>query len=310
MDVTQKLANMLIDADLSKLIYHYYDRQIPAGWSMGKPHQHEAIEIICCLEGSFHMLIVSGDIDVTVNRGDCLIVRPFAAHYLYVSESAGCRCSCIQLNIRDMYFDKIDIPSLANIFSLSDNGLNKDGYYKLVDHEAIADTVRRILQELSQKYAFQSILLKTELLGLFMRIARSMEKRQEGLDDGENRYVLMAMEYIKQSLNDEITIKPGDIADRLYISEGHLMHLFKHYTQTTIMSAVTELRIEQSQGLLINTDQCVTDIAFKCGYSSLQHFSMVFKKTTGMSPSVYRSMMRDIGHLKQESSADNAQGAT
>lgn len=303
MNNVTNITNMLISADLSKLIYHYYDRHIPAGWSMGKPHQHEAIEIICCLEGSFNMLIVSNDTDITVNKNDCLIIRPFASHYMHVPKSTRCRCTCIQLIIRDICFDKIVDPSMAGIFNLPDNALyEKGGYYKMVDSEAIAYSIRRIIHEINQKYFFWDILLKTELLGLFVRVTRSIETQQKGLGDGENRYVMMAMEYIKQSLDERI--KPSDIADKVFISEGYLMHLFKRYKQMSIMQVVAELRIEQSQNLLKNTVLSVTDIAFECGYSSLQHFSMVFKKKVGTSPSKYRQMMSDVGRLKQNSSAD------
>lgn len=43
--------------------------------------------------------------------------------------------------------------------------------------------------------------------------------------------------------------------------------------------------------LLENTDKCVTDIAYECGFSSISGFYDTFKKVTGRTPNRISSMI-------------------
>ena len=51
---------------------------------------------------------------------------------------------------------------------------------------------------------------------------------------------------------------------------------------------IRQRRLERAATLLRRTDQRVTDIAYACGFSELAHFSKVFQKTYGQSPTDYR----------------------
>jgi AraC-like DNA-binding protein len=69
--------------------------------------------------------------------------------------------------------------------------------------------------------------------------------------------------------------------------------------QSQLLAAGTSLRAENNaarvawaQRLLDDTDHKITSIAFEVGCSSLQHFSTMFQKATGMSPSAWRSRKR------------------
>ena len=48
-------------------------------------------------------------------------------------------------------------------------------------------------------------------------------------------------------------------------------------------------RIERAKDLLANTDKSVGSIAAEVGYKNTQHFSTVFKKHVGVTPTVFRS---------------------
>jgi len=61
---------------------------------------------------------------------------------------------------------------------------------------------------------------------------------------------------------------------------------------TSLRAETNTARVQWAQRLLDDTDHKITSIAFEVGCSSLQHFSTLFSKATGISPSAWRSRKR------------------
>ncbi|TCP53349.1 AraC family transcriptional regulator of adaptative response / methylphosphotriester-DNA alkyltransferase methyltransferase [Tumebacillus sp. BK434] len=78
------------------------------------------------------------------------------------------------------------------------------------------------------------------------------------------------------------------IADRLHISPYHLQRTFKKATGRTPAAALTAIRLDKARELLAATERPLSDIALEVGYQNLSHFSYVFHKETGLTPTDYR----------------------
>jgi LacI family transcriptional regulator len=74
-------------------------------------------------------------------------------------------------------------------------------------------------------------------------------------------------------------VSPHTLADR-----------FQKYLGMPPVAEIRRQRIERAKTLLSDTDRAVSDIATRCGFKSLFHFSKAFKELTGMSPSAFRQM--------------------
>ena len=64
--------------------------------------------------------------------------------------------------------------------------------------------------------------------------------------------------------------------------------IFKSYTDLTFVEYLTERRVEKAKQLLKNTDKSIADISEAVGYKEPHYFSMIFKKSTGITPKNYR----------------------
>ena len=71
---------------------------------------------------------------------------------------------------------------------------------------------------------------------------------------------------------------------------GYLSTLFSSVENITIERYIILQRIEYAKELLIYDELTLSEIAFQLGYSSVQHLSGQFRKTTGMSPSQFKKL--------------------
>lgn len=82
-------------------------------------------------------------------------------------------------------------------------------------------------------------------------------------------------------------ITVADAAKRLSLSERSLQRKLSEY-DTTFQAELGVARVRAAQRLLVDTDAPLTNIALDVGCASLQHFSALFRKHIGESPSAWR----------------------
>lgn len=102
-----------------------------------------------------------------------------------------------------------------------------------------------------------------------------------------NLYVKKAVEYTMKNYTSDITV--DILCKELNINKSYFCKLFKEDTGYTYSNYLNIYRIEKSKKLLINTNMSLLDIAISVGFNSQNYFTMVFKKITNMTPTLYRS---------------------
>ena len=99
--------------------------------------------------------------------------------------------------------------------------------------------------------------------------------------------LLPALRYIESNLADpEITNKL--LADRCRISEIYFRKLFAESFGVSPKQFILELRIQRAKQLLGEGRLKISAIADACGFGDAYHFSRIFKKRTGYTPTEYR----------------------
>ena len=84
-----------------------------------------------------------------------------------------------------------------------------------------------------------------------------------------------------------------EIANALYINGSYLLRVYKAHTGHTLLWYHSHLRCEKAKELLKESDLSISEIGETVGFVSSAHFSHVFKKMTGMTPSAYRQSQFD-----------------
>ena len=78
------------------------------------------------------------------------------------------------------------------------------------------------------------------------------------------------------------------LADAVHVDKSYLLRTFKKMKGTTLLAFHNQLRCEAAKELLTQPELPIAHIASSVGFVSPAHFSQIFKKYTGTSPSDYR----------------------
>jgi AraC-like DNA-binding protein len=80
------------------------------------------------------------------------------------------------------------------------------------------------------------------------------------------------------------------LSNRLNHNYTYLANIFSESEGITIEQFIILNKIEKVKELICYDELSLTEIAYKLNYSSVAHLSYQFKKTTGLTPSCYKSM--------------------
>lgn len=117
------------------------------------------------------------------------------------------------------------------------------------------------------------------------------ESQQSGEDLRLPKAILHARRIITDRLDDE-TLSISAIADEVEITQQYLITAFKKHLGITPARYLWRLRLLRARIHLVHSRTSQAEIAFKCGFKSVPHFSRSIKKQFGMTPSELR---RDVG---------------
>jgi two-component system response regulator YesN len=102
-----------------------------------------------------------------------------------------------------------------------------------------------------------------------------------------NTVINPILTYISENYNEKITLE--SVSKACNLSIFYLSKLFKKNTGMNFIDYINLYKIEKAKQLLENTDMSIINISISLGYDESGYFSKIFKKTVGVTPSVYRN---------------------
>ncbi|MDR1335819.1 MAG: AraC family transcriptional regulator [Tannerella sp.] len=120
------------------------------------------------------------------------------------------------------------------------------------------------------------------LLQLFSRFLGKSFAKQNVQDER----ILKIQRHIRENINRDITIE--ELASLCFLSNDHLIRLFKKHNGCTPLQYINRKKIEKAQLMLTVSEKSIKDIAFSLSFSEITYFYRLFKKITGKSPCQYK----------------------
>lgn len=94
------------------------------------------------------------------------------------------------------------------------------------------------------------------------------------------------MQFLLENKFQKITL--DETAAVANLSKEAFCRFFKLRTRKTFTQYLQQLRVNESQKLLQETDLGIAEIAFKVGFENLSYFNRCFKSSTGLTPNTWR----------------------
>lgn len=122
----------------------------------------------------------------------------------------------------------------------------------------------------------------------FHEIRQSYSRSMAGSHPDED--IVEAQQWLQANHASEVHL--SEVAALCGMSVRSFNRRFKSATGETPLQYLHQLRIQGAKELLQNTNLSVGDVAYRTGYQDLAHFTRLFKRILGVTPSQYRTTVR------------------
>ncbi len=237
-------------------------------------HLHVHFEIIIPLHGPYECSI-NGEW-VKAQLGQVVIVQPSDRHVDRIA--AGQRYCAIGMCL----FWEVHNPTV-----LLAPGLAVSMQVITVD---LSDLMELLIAEVQCRDSVAALRQDALVFELFMRLVRatpmkSLAPMWRG-DSERERFDFSIQHIFHERARGGLTA--AELAEAMHMSTSALNASFHKHLQTTPAKALTDWRIEQARKLLLSGNASIGDIAVRLGFADTSHFTHVFTRIVGISPTRLR----------------------
>lgn len=248
-------------------------------------HNHDHLELAYVLSGSGKYCIEGEKYEV--REGDLLILNPGVSHQALQGEEGEIPTTEFFVGVTDIQFS--DYP--RNFLPVPDGAyiMHTTGEFrqKIARLCAIMETENMVCREgryfMLKAYAMQMILL-------IIREQCDAISSVGGyaFESVNKKYVVdRIINYFEDHYSEKISL--DQIAENMYLSPFYISKIFKSETGDTPIRHLINIRLDRAKALLEDGNPgSIQEIAASVGYDDAYHFSKLFKKRYGFSPSQIR----------------------
>ena len=260
---------------------HVDQRRREAGYVMRSPHSHPYYEFSYIEHGSCRFFIEDSMYDL--HDGDFLLIPPKLFHY-----TRYLVCSCLRCGV---YFRQEDLSGeLLGHLPGSGDFFSRMRIFQVpsASRKQFETLLRSMAAEEKNFDERSSLMLHFQLQELLLLCSRVCVELSEGPVDihTTDRQVLLAARFINEHFRQQIDA--AQIAAAAGFSPNYLSRKFREATGIGVHDYLVFVRLRNAAFELISTEDSVTDIALRNGFSDSNYFKDAFKKKYGITPREYR----------------------
>lgn len=250
-------------------------------------HSHEEFEITYISEGSCTW-ISSKNEQLHLRGGFAALTQPGELHRGHLNSISPARLFWIGINpflpdsCRNTVFTPAEMTQIGNTLRHAGNCLWKADKETAEAFESLKKFME--LKKNATDDIFAKTLCRSTLCRLVSSIAASLSSCSDGL--GTSRLISDIELWINSEPGRSMSVT--DLALKAKMSPARFSEFFKRETGLSPADYIRRLRCEKSCEMMIAGGLSLTEIAYKLGFNSSQHFAGVFRKYKGISPSEFR----------------------
>ena len=248
-------------------------------------HSHDYPEIAFVISGAGKYRIE--DKFYEVREGDLLILNPGVKHQAMLSEESEIPTTEFFVGFSDIQFQ--DYP--YNFLPVPDGGhiIHTQGEFKQkISRLCSAMEVENTVCREGRYFMLKSYLMQMILLIIREQCETISTAGSYAFESVNKKYVVeRIVNYFEDHYSEKISL--DQIAENMYLSPFYISKIFKSEIGDTPIRYLINIRLEKAKTLLESgNNSSIQEIAAMVGYDDAYHFSKLFKKRYGISPSQAR----------------------
>ena len=262
---------------------HAETKQRDPGYTMAGHHCHSCYELFYVQSGECRFLI--NDHIQDLRAGDFIMIPPMVLHYTrYVF--GPCVRTVVLFRRQDINADVQEcMPGRERFFS-------ETGVFQVPeDRRSQAEAcLKEITDEDVRSDACSTALRRCSLERLLLLCSRVCRFLPGSISDIQttDQQILNAARYISEHFMQPITTR--DVAQAVGFSPNYLSRKFRISAGIGLHEYIVFVRLHHAAQELISTDDSITTIALRCGFSDSNYFKDSFKRKYGITPRQYRKL--------------------
>jgi AraC-like DNA-binding protein len=153
----------------------------------------------------------------------------------------------------------------------------------------VAGLIDKLIRICTSSDNAKNIYADLSLKELLIRILQSqhLQVHAEGAaHDGNSSRLHFVLQYIHDHLTERIAV--DTLSKKAYLSRNIFFRWFKEQFGITPLEYITRERISLARHLLADEKNTISHVSLQCGFSDVNYFVRIFKKTEGLTPGAYR----------------------
>jgi AraC-like DNA-binding protein len=256
-------------------------------------HYHSAYELTLVLHSSGNRIV--GDSVEKYKSKDLVLIGPEIYHRwddddIPPENRNNAHVITIQFS-KDLFdytfLQKEAFSSIKTLLKDSQRGLKFTG--------ETFDTITEKMKNLTLMEKFESVM---EFLKILYMLSVSKDKKylaSEGFisikDDVKGDRINKMYTYILTHFTDS-NLRIAELAHQSNMSTSAFGHFFKKSTNKSFTQFVVDMRLGYASKLLLNSNESISEIAYKSGFNNIANFNRLFKKNKFISPKQYRRNLK------------------
>ena len=239
------------------------------------PHSHGCAELFYIMSGKGFFRVESQQFPI--HPGDLVVVNPRVLHTEL--SFADNPLEYIVMGIDGVLFQQSDSQE-RRFFHLSDS-VGSD------DYRFYMETILRESANGQEDY----LEVCAGLTRVFLVLLRRLSHRRLSVSRARSTSECARVKHFMDEHFAE-TITLDTLAALSHMNKHYLVHAFNKEVGCSPISYLLARRIVEGKHLLENTDDSVSQVSLRLGFSSPSYFSQRFKKAVGLTPLEYRRAVR------------------
>ena len=166
--------------------------------------------------------------------------------------------------------------------------------YHFDNDTEVSGLINKLIRVCSSTDTAKNLYADLNLKELLIRIIQSQHLVQtitEAAEENNHTRLHYVLNYINENLTSKIAI--DTLSRKAYMSRNDFFKWFREQFGITPLDYINHERIKLAKQLLADRRDTITEVSYRCGFSDVNYFVRLFKKTEGITPKAYKECMME-----------------